>query len=400
MAKQVRKLNQKPKPQTSKLRVAAYVRVSMQSEDLLRSYARQVDYYTKLIGNNPEWELAGIFSDRGITGTSAEKRDGFLKMLAECEKGNINIILTKSISRFSRNTLDLLNTIRHLKELGIEVRFEKENINSLSGDGELMLTILASFAQEESRSISENVKWGIRKRNQKGMNASGMRRLYGYEPVDGEYRIVEDEAVIVRRIFAMFNDGMEVSEICGALNAEGLKTHTGREFLPVNVSYLLKNEMYIGDRLTNKFYVESNLTHKIVRNHGEVEQFYIEGDHMPIIEREDFERAQQRFAEKKRQEIISRPYHGIIVCGYCGSAMFIKRYPKMAYYVCKKRKEERDCICKRQREDTLNEAVLNALETTEFDPFVIVDRIAKIQIFNDKIIIELKYGRKSEWRKQ
>lgn len=153
MAKQVKKLNQKPKPLTSKLRVAAYVRVSMQSEDLLRSYARQVDYYTKLISNNPEWELAGIFADRGVTGTNAEKRDGFLEMLSECEKGNINIILTKSISRFSRNTLDLLNTVRHLKELGVEVRFEKENINSLSGDGELMLTILASFAQEESRSI-------------------------------------------------------------------------------------------------------------------------------------------------------------------------------------------------------------------------------------------------------
>ena len=134
MAKQVRKLNQKPKPLTSKLRVAAYVSVSMQSEDLLRYYAHQVDYYTKLIGSNPEWELAGIFSDRGITGTSTEKRDGFLKMLDECEKGNINIILTKSISRFSQNTLDLLNTIRHLKELGIKVRFEKENINSLSGD--------------------------------------------------------------------------------------------------------------------------------------------------------------------------------------------------------------------------------------------------------------------------
>lgn len=399
MAKQVKKLNQKPKPLTSKLRVAAYVRVSMQSEDLLRSYARQVDYYTKLISNNPEWELAGIFADRGVTGTNAEKRDGFLEMLSECEKGNINIILTKSISRFSRNTLDLLNTVRHLKELGVEVRFEKENINSLSGDGELMLTILASFAQEESRSISENVKWGIRKRNEKGMNASGMRRLFGYEPVDGEYRVVEEEAVIVRRIFDMFNAGMEVTEICRTLNAEGLKTHKGREFLGVNVAYLLQNEMYIGDRLTNKFYVENNLTHRLVRNHGEVEQFYIEGDHMPIIEREDFERAQQRFAAKQRDKIIKLPYHGIIVCGYCGRTMFIKRYPKMAYYVCKKRKEERDCICKRQREDALNEAVLAALQVTEFNPFLIVDRIAKIQIYNDRIIIVLKDGRISEWQK-
>lgn len=399
MAKQVKKLNWNPKPLRNKLRVAAYVRVSMQSEDLLRSYAQQVDYYTKLINGNPEWEFAGVFADKGITGTNAEKRDGFLKMLDECEKGNINIILTKSISRFSRNTLDLLNTIRHLKELGIEVRFEKENINSLSGDGELMLTILASFAQEESRNISENVKWGIRKRNQKGMNASGMHRIYGYKPIDGEYCVVEEEAVIVRRIFTMFNAGMEIVDICRTLNSEGLKSHNGREFLPVNVRYLLKNEMYIGDRLTNKFFVENNLTHKNVRNHGEVEQFYIEGDHMPIIEREDFKQAQLRFAEIERKKIINLPYHGIIVCGYCRSTMFIKRYPKMAYYVCKKRKEERDCICKRQREDTLHEAVLTALQTTEFDPFLIVDRISKIQIYNDRIIIELKNGRISEWQK-
>ena len=204
MAKQVKKLNRTHLTQTKKLRVAAYVRVSEQSDDLLRSYSRQVEYYTKLINNNPEWEFAGIFADKGITGTSAEKRDAFLKMIDECEKGNINIILTKSISRFSRNTLDLLNTVRHLKELGVEVRFEKENINSLSGDGELMLTILASFAQEESRSISENVKWGIYERNSKGVNASGMHRILGYKPENGEYCVVEEEAVIVRRIFAMF----------------------------------------------------------------------------------------------------------------------------------------------------------------------------------------------------
>ena len=185
MAKQVKKLSQQTMQDTHKKRVAAYVRVSMQSEDLLRSYVRQIEYYTKLIKSNPEWEFVQVFADKGITGTSTEKRDAFMQMLDECEKGNIQIILTKSISRFSRNTIDLLQTVRHLKDLGIEVRFEKENISSLSGDGELMLTILASFAQEESRNISENVKWGIRKRNEKGMNASGMRRILGYQPING-----------------------------------------------------------------------------------------------------------------------------------------------------------------------------------------------------------------------
>jgi len=158
MAKRIIKLQQNALPTVVKQKVAAYVRVSEQSEDLLRSYARQVDYYKKLITSNPEWEFAGVFADKGITGTLTEKRDSFNEMLDECNKGNIDIILTKSISRFARNTVDLLETVRHLKNKGIEVRFEKENINSLSGDGELMLTILASFAQEESRSISENVK--------------------------------------------------------------------------------------------------------------------------------------------------------------------------------------------------------------------------------------------------
>ena len=400
MAKQVKKLKLTQPLSVKKPRAAAYVRVSMQSEDLLKSYARQVEYYTKLIKNNPEWEFAGVFADKGITGTSAEKRDAFLKMIDECEKGNINIILTKSISRFSRNTLDLLNTVRHLKELGAEVRFEKENINSLSGDGELMLTILASFAQEESRSISENVKWGIRKRNSKGVNASGMRRILGYKPENGEFRVVEEEAVIVRRIFAMFNSGMEITDICRALNAEGLKTHTGREFIAINVDYLLKNEMYIGDRLTNKFYVENNLTHRCIRNHGEVEQFYIEGDHVAIVEPEDFEKAQQRFEEIKNRKVIQCPYHKIIFCGYCNSSMYKKCYPNMDYYVCRKRKEERDCICKRQRGDQLDEAVMLALNITEFDAFLVKERISSIFVYNDRIVINLKNGGSSEWQKQ
>jgi len=400
MAKQVKKLSQQTMQDTHKKRVAAYVRVSMQSEDLLRSYVRQIEYYTKLIKSNPEWEFVQVFADKGITGTSAEKRDAFMQMLDECEKGNIQIILTKSISRFSRNTIDLLQTVRHLKDLGIEVRFEKENISSLSGDGELMLTILASFAQEESRNISENVKWGIRKRNEKGMNASGMRRILGYKPINGEFTVVEEEAVIVRRIFEMFNSGTEIVQICRILNAENLKMPNGREFLDVNVTYLLKNEMYIGDRLTNKFYIADPLTHRSKRNCGEVEQFYIEGDHMPIIDKEVFEKAQERFAERMKADIIAKPYHGIIFCGYCGATMFIKRYPQRNYYICTTHKKTKTCDCKTQRGDILDEIVMSALEMQEFDPFAVSERIQKIQIFNDKIIIQMKDGRTGEWQKQ
>ncbi|MCD8300573.1 MAG: recombinase family protein, partial [Clostridiales bacterium] len=162
-------------------KVAAYARVSMQTEKMKHSISAQVSYYSGLIQNNPDWEYAGVYADDFISGTDTVKRDEFNRMIADCEAGMIDIILTKSISRFARNTVDLLETVRHLKDIGVEVRFEKERINSMSGDGELMLSILASFAQEESRSISDNVKWGIHKRMQSGMpNANGHFNIYGY----------------------------------------------------------------------------------------------------------------------------------------------------------------------------------------------------------------------------
>ncbi len=186
-------------------RVAAYARISMESERMNHSLSAQISYYNNLIQKNPDWEFAGVFADNGISGTSIEKRSEMQRLLAECEEGKIDIILTKSIQRFARNTVDLLETVRHLKDLGIEVRFEKENINSMSGDGELMLSILASFAQEESRSISDNVKWGIRKRMQSGMpNANGHFNIYGYKWDGDELVIVPEEAAVVKRIFQNF----------------------------------------------------------------------------------------------------------------------------------------------------------------------------------------------------
>ena len=180
-------------------RVAAYARVSMECERLMHSMSAQISYYSELIQKNPEWEYAGVYADNFISGTETKKRQEFQRMISDCEKGLIDIILCKSISRFARNTVDLLETIRHLKDIGVEVRFEKENINSLSGDGELMLTILASFAQEESRSLSENVKWGIRKRFEKG-DPCNRNPILGYEWVDDKLVVVPEEAEIVKRI--------------------------------------------------------------------------------------------------------------------------------------------------------------------------------------------------------
>ena len=184
-------------------RVAAYARVSVERGRTLHSYSAQVSYYNELIQKNPEWEFAGVYSDLGISGTGIEKRNDFKRLLQDCEEGKIDIILTKSISRFARNTVDLLNVVRHLKELGVEVRFEKENIYSLTGDGELMLSILASFAQEETISISNNVKWGIRKKFEKGI-PNGSPKVYGYRCVDMKFEVVPEEAEVIKYIYDNF----------------------------------------------------------------------------------------------------------------------------------------------------------------------------------------------------
>ena len=205
MAK-ITKVEQKMPTIKAKKKVAAYARISMESERMHHSLSAQISYYNALIQKKPEWEFAGVYADDGISGTGIAKRTEFQRMLADCEAGKINIILTKSIQRFARNTVDLLETVRHLKDIGVEVRFEKENINSMSGDGELMLSILASFAQEESRSISENVKWGTKKRFEQGI-PNGHFQIYGYR-WEGDHLVVEpEEAKIVKLIFDNFMNG-------------------------------------------------------------------------------------------------------------------------------------------------------------------------------------------------
>lgn len=208
-------------------KVAAYARVSMETERLHHSLSAQVSYYSELIQGNPKWEYAGVYADEAISGTSVNRPE-FQRMLADCEAGKIDIILAKSISRFARNTVDLLNVVRHLKELGIEVRFEKEKINSLSGDGELMLTLLASFAQEESRSISENCKWGIRKRFKNGQMRT--TKIYGYRVVNGQLEVVLEDAAVIRRIFELYLSGLSFYKTAIKLNEEGHKSYTGKQF--------------------------------------------------------------------------------------------------------------------------------------------------------------------------
>lgn len=242
-------------------KVAAYARISMESERMNHSLSTQISYYNNLIQKNPDWEFAGVYADNGISGTSTAKRDEFNRMIADAKQGKIDIILTKSIQRFARNTVDLLKAVRELKSLGIEVRFEKENINSLSGDGELMLSILASFAQEESRSISENVKWATRKRFEQGI-PNGRFNVYGYRWEDNQLVIIPEEAEVVKRIFQNFLDGKSRLETERELESEGIRTRRGYVMRDSNIHNILTNITYTGNLLFQKEYIADPINKK------------------------------------------------------------------------------------------------------------------------------------------
>ena len=293
------------KPEKPMLRprkkVAAYARVSMETERLKHSLSAQVSHYSAYIQKNPEWEYAGVFADNAISGTGTDKRDEFNRLIAACNAGDVDIVLVKSISRFARNTVDLLETVRHLKDIGVDVWFEDEGIHSLDGDGELMLTILASFAQEESRSISENCKWGIRKRYERG-ESRGFK-IYGYRTKNGKLVIQEDEAAVVRRIFQMFLDGDSCYIIGKKLEAEGIKSYAGKTLCGEVISVMIRQEKYTGCTLAQKFFTENHVTHKQTKNNGELPMYFIEGTHPAIISMETFQAAQKEFAERYGVEI-------------------------------------------------------------------------------------------------
>ena len=261
-----------------KRRVAGYARVSTESDEQFTSYEAQVDYYTRHIKSNPEWEFVEVYTDEGITGTNTKKRDGFNRMIEDAVNGKIDLILTKSVSRFARNTVDSLVTIRQLKEKGVEVYFEKENIYTFDGKGELLLTIMSSLAQEESRSISENVTWGQRKRFADGKVNLPYKQFLGYRKgADGFPEIVPEEAVIVRRIYSRFMEGLTPCAIANELTADGILTPAKKQTWQTStVESILHNEKYKGAALLQKCFTVDFLTKKKKQNEGEVPQYYVE----------------------------------------------------------------------------------------------------------------------------
>lgn len=258
--------------QTKRLRVAAYCRVSTDDEEQINSYKAQIEYYTEKINKNPEWQMAGIFADEGISGTQAKKRPEFLKMIRLCRQGKIDLILTKSFSRFARNTVDSVDYIRELRALGIGVVSEKENMNTLNEDSEMLITILSCFAQAESESISKNVSWGVRQSFKNGNVPIKYSTLLGYRKGKNKLpEIIPDEAEIVREIYRSYLDGMSLKQIADSLNSRGLTTkHKNSAWKPETIKGILVNEKYSGDAILQKTYVTDCITKTTRKNNGEL----------------------------------------------------------------------------------------------------------------------------------
>lgn len=309
---------------TKKRRVAAYARVSTDNEEQLTSYEAQVDYYTNYIKGRDDWEFAGVYTDEGITGTNTKKREGFKSMVADALDGKIDLIITKSVSRFARNTVDSLTTIRKLKENSIEVYFEKENIWTFDGKGELLLTIMSSLAQEESRSISENCTWGQRKRFADGKVTVPFNRFLGYDRgPDGNLVVNPEQAKLVQRIYGMFLQGRSPFQIATALTKEGIPSPGGKDHWNAsNIRSILTNEKYKGDALLQKSYTVDFLTKKKKMNEGEIPQYYVRDNHEAIIPPETFEMVQTLMATRKkgknRLSSVSI-FSSKIKCADCGS---------------------------------------------------------------------------------
>ena len=336
----------KPRSEVSsekKMRVAAYCRVSTKSNEQESSYEVQVAVYTKTIQHNPKWILAGIYADHGQSGTQVQRRPQFLKMISDCEDGKIDIILCKSLSRFSRNTLDAVRYIRKLKDLGVRIIFEKEGIDTESKLSEMLITVLAAFAQEESHSMSENIKWGKRNRLQNGQGL--LMPTYGYKKnEDGtNYEVVPDEAEVVKRIFNLYEKGVAVPRIVQILSKDGVlpplyRTSGTKVWDESRIHYILQNEKYIGIMTCQRFYTANHLTHRSLRNQGILPSPQIENHHEAIISKKQFERCNTIFKLRKKNNHCFYPFGDFLRCPYCGTVLYQRRLgiqeASFSSYIC------------------------------------------------------------------
>ncbi|MEL7608869.1 MAG: recombinase family protein [Bacillota bacterium] len=311
-----------PTASIAKRRTAGYARVSTDSDEQFTSYEAQIDYYTKLITAREDWEFVDVYTDEGISALNTKHRDGFNRMIQDAINGEIDLIVTKSVSRFARNTVDSLVTIRKLKEKGVECYFEKENIFTFDGKGELLLTIMSSLAQEESRSISENVTWGQRKRFSDGKVSVGYSQFLGFEKgEDGNLKVVPEQAETVRLIYKLFLEGKTTQGIANFLMEHDILSPAGKQtWRSSTISSILSNEKYKGDALLQKRFTADFLTKELRVNNGEVPQYYVEGSHKAIIAPEEFQAVQEELARRKElgRAYSDKAFHSKIICGDCG----------------------------------------------------------------------------------
>lgn len=349
------KIEAAEKPENTRLRVAAHTRVSSDSDDQLNSFAAQNRYYAELISGKAEWRMVDIYADEGITGTSAAKREDFQRMMADCRRGLIDQILVKSISRFARNTKDCLEAVRELKELGVNVRFEREGIDTANVSSELITAIYAAFAQKESESISGNMRWSNRRRMEAGTYLTPSIP-YGYRIINKEIVIVPEQAVTIRKIFQWYLDGNSKERIARRLNEAGILSGQNKEWGRGGIHYILTNERYIGNSLWQKTYTSDTLPATRHKNTGEHEQYYAVGTHPPIIPRETFDQVQTLMQKRSVGQAVTHGRLCVRMRCSCGSRIRAKRVNGRWYWCCCRHDEKGDCAIKPVPEVQTDEA--------------------------------------------
>ena len=366
---------------TPKLRACAYARVSSSSDQQESSYESQCTYFTNMINEDPTLSFVNLYADEGISGTSLKNREGFNRMIADCEAGKIDVVYTKSISRFARNTVDCLNAIRKLKALGIPIIFQKENINTMDAKGEVLVTIMASLAQQESGSLAANVAMGLRYRMAEGHGTLNYNRFLGYtKSQDGKLVVVPEEAEVVRRIFREYLEGFSTKAIVRHLNEDHIRTPTGKEaWHPSTITSMLENEKFCGDLLLQKYYTEDFLTHKTVKNDGKFPQYYVEDDHPPVVPKAIFFQVQGEIMRRGAlKDTPSRARFGSpcalagrLVCGRCGRTLkhYIRPDPTLNDWRCRERAQVLSsntgsrggtCGCRIALEQEVKESIVDA----------------------------------------
>lgn len=395
MQRIIRKIPAAPTPSNAK-RVAAYARVSSGKDAMLHSLSAQVGYYSELIQKHQGWQYAGVYADEAMTGTK-ECRENYQKLLSDCRDGKIDMIITKSISRFARNTVTLLETVRELKQLGIDVFFEEQNIHSLSGDGELMLTILASYAQEESRSVSENQKWRVKKNFESGKPWNVL--LFGYKYEDEEFKVVPHEAEIVKRIFTQYLSGDGCELIAKALNEDGLRTRNEVTWSHETIARMLKTYTYTGNLMLQSTYRDDPITKRRCKNRGELPMYHAVNTHEPIISLSVFEAVQEEMS--RRAEHFKAPskkdvyaFTGKLVCSGCEKNYRRKKTAARPVWICRTFNTLGKAACSTSKqipEATLFTVTAEVLGLDNFDEEVFENEIKKI-IVGEKNSLEYVFN--------